>query len=235
MHLNVHVSITGAALSSTCLALLDYINPTSSPLRPIKQAVKRTLNQVFGAPEIVHSMTTSARLDPIKRTILAHLRLWYHASQDNLGKHLIRVLPGYAPPRRLAILKNWLAAESITIDHEAMAIGEHTLRFAMGWKVLRGRLITMLKDADVARLCERRPLTFGGVGKTHWKAMRWFLASRDAHTASTGLRIWSGAAMTQHKRWVWGTQKGVCMEHWAKPWSIPCGNVPGWRKPSPNI
>ena len=216
-HLDSHVAIKAAVVSSTCLSLIDFLNPMKiADVRPLRSAVKRALGQLHTSPEILFAILQKATLDPMHRAILTLLRLWTLALATQQGRDLINALPDQRQVGRLGCLRHHVLSMGGSINDCELVLGESTVNLRRHWSAVREDALEALKLFAFRTVARRRPEVFDTFDVPNWKAHRKFLKTLDAHAASILVRIWSAVPLTgERKSRLLGQGSAMC----------PCGNA----------
>ena len=212
-------------VSSGCLSLLDFLNlPDPRPYVKLRTMVKDVFDLRPGAPEVVTCLLQKGSLDPHVRWLLAILRLWHHVPRE---RHEVEEIIESAKGR-LGIGAVHAFRLGITISFEGFQVGERWLPARELWFVARKVLMAHIKEGQAKKLAERRPFVFGGLtGWNHKQHCRFLMASTPYHRMIL-LRLWSGAAMTQHKRQQLYAESPKCecgceeQTLWHLFWNCPC-------------
>ena len=116
----------------------------------------------------------------------------------------------------------------ITVTWEGFQVGERWLPTRELWFISRKVIVAHIKEWHAKKLAERRPLVFGGLTGWNHKQHCRFLMSATPYQRMVLLRLWSGAAMTQHKRQQIYAESPRCecgceeQTLWHLFWDCPC-------------
>ena len=127
------------------------------------------------------------------------LRLWYLVlTKVASPEHVAPLVRGRVG--RLGLIAKEALKWDIIIQHDGFVCDGVHLRLTQPWFLLKKIMLSKIKQKEWQRVAERKPTVFGGLTGIHVKAHRKLLADVDPYKASVLLRLWTGAAMTKHKR-----------------------------------
>ena len=187
-------------VSTGCLSLLDFLNlPDPKPYLKLRSLVKEVFDIRAAAPEVLMSILVQGTLDPQLRWLMSILRLWFMALQDGLPKEDVDELIEQAKGR---LGKGAVQAFrwGITVSCEGFSVGPQWVPLREPWFVVRKVLMRHLKREQARRLADRRPLLYAGLEGWNHKQHNRLLMSVSPYERKVLLKLWSGAAMCQHKR-----------------------------------
>ena len=136
--------------------MLDYVGvPTSKKVLALRSEVKRSLNLLPGAPEIVLHVLSRATIDPYSRWVLTMLHVWHESAKHEDAKELLDDPKG---PRvsRFTSLKIACAKMDWKIDSKRLTTPYGNVPFHRPWDISRPTIVTYLKRHAWDRLAERR-------------------------------------------------------------------------------
>ena len=88
----------------------------------------------------------------------------------------------------------------ITVTREGFQVGDRWVPAREMWFIARKVIMTHIKGHQARKLAERRPLIFGGLEGWNHRQHNRFLLVVTPYQRMVLLKLWTGAAMTQHKR-----------------------------------
>ena len=204
-HLPLHPCAKASLASVSALSLLDFLNPPSlQACVPLRYMVRKVVSQPFGAPEIIFNIYIKGCLDPLLRSLLAHLRLWSHVVESKEGRDVLEHPKLAKTGSRLAHVLNAFVKRGWELNSEHCIIrhgrSEREFLFRSGWNTIRRHVAQAMKDASFASLQDRRPSLYAGSLWPDWEHMRKFLSTLSAYDAAVLVKVWSGSLLTKSHR-----------------------------------
>ena len=200
-HLGAHLTTKALVASSTCLSLIDYVNPFRlATLHPLRSAVKRCLGQLSSSPEVLFAVVLTNTLDPQHRGLLTLFRIWCIALKDNEGRQLLEAIPRFPARARLGSLRKTIVDMGGELDMARLALADHVIDLEKEWFIVRPQIIRALKLHAFRCLSARRPTTFQTEAEPDWKLHSKFLKNSSPYAASVLVRVWTGVILTQERK-----------------------------------
>ena len=124
-HLPLHPCIKASLASVSALSLLDFLNPPSLQVCvPLRHMVRKVVSQPHGAPEIIFNIYIKGCMDPLERSLLAHVRLWTYVAASSEGKLVLDNRGLHATNSRLAhvLKRNAASALASMSGHSSLGV-----------------------------------------------------------------------------------------------------------------
>ena len=231
-HLEIGFVLKLDVLGTSVLSLLDFLNhPSPSPAKSLRILVKRALQHTYAAPEVLLHGFCSSTVDPYARWLMSGLRLWFHVLTHVADPYHVNVIVN-KKAGRLGILAAEAAKMGILIEPDGFVCDGVSLRLTQPWFLQRKILLARIKLVAYRQVAMRRPNVFGGLESIHTKAHRKLLNEVDPFRANVLVKLWTGAAMTRHKRAQITQESAVCecghpdQTIWHILWMCPCRPPP---------
>ena len=211
----LHVKIP--TLSVGCLSMLDYVGmPKPTRVLALRGEVKRALNLIAGAPEIVlHAMSRSS-LDPYTRWIVNLMHIWHEAAKHEEAKPILDDCRG-PHLSRFTSLKCACKKMGWEVSSRLLTTPFGSVPFHRPWDISRPTILSYLKQHAWRHLERRRPATYAGLGDVFVEEHVKLMKTLNSYQQVTIARVWAGCPMSlSHKKTLDPTIDDTC----------PCGNGP---------